>query len=395
MACRAQCRTADLRPLRQRSPPVPPRTGRRTWSLACATSTPGIPTPGTAAWTARDANNVELRLPAATDARRQPGVRGEDHRSRPRSRSRSSPRPSPSGRPSPIASTPTAAPARRRRSGIRSAAPRSGRPTDGAGSSSSRSSTATGRSSAPACTRRPTRSGKYPALTFTPGLQSYNEVNSWFAEGMAEAGYVVLIIDPQGQGDSENCGHTPDGTQTTCPTTDQPNDTRSAIDFILSTPSSPYPWALGVNAAGTPTFNPFWQRIDRRAPRHRRPFARRDRGHTDRPGRRSRRRRRLLRQPRPPAAGTRSPRRTPTLFFGTDYAFPATGTPKTSPPDPDAARRRLRSACRRQGRLDVDHHPRQRPLRVRLPARRRPTFPPAATANGSRSTTRWPGSTGT
>ena len=73
----------------------------------------------------------------------------------------------------------------------------------------------------------------YPALTFTPGLQSYNEVNSWFAEGMAEAGYVVLIIDPQGQGDSENCGHTPDGTQTTCPTTDQPTDTKSAIDFML------------------------------------------------------------------------------------------------------------------------------------------------------------------
>jgi hypothetical protein len=37
----------------------------------------------------------------------------------------------------------------------------------------------------------------YPALTFTPGLQSYNEVNSWFGEGMAEDGYVVLIIDPR------------------------------------------------------------------------------------------------------------------------------------------------------------------------------------------------------
>ena len=36
---------------------------------------------------------------------------------------------------------------------------------------------------APLDTRR-----TYPALTFTPGLQSYNEVNSWFAEGMAEAG---------------------------------------------------------------------------------------------------------------------------------------------------------------------------------------------------------------
>src|SRR5829696_3362730 len=103
---------------------------------------------------------------------------------------------------------------------------------------------------------------RFPALTFTPGLQSYNEVNAWFAEGMAEAGYVVLIVDPQGQGDSENCGHTPDGAQTTCPATNQPVDTRSAIDFVLSTPASPYPWALGANAAGTPTFNPFWRNVD-------------------------------------------------------------------------------------------------------------------------------------
>src|SRR3954471_23035996 len=68
---------------------------------------------------------------------------------------------------------------------------------------------------------------------------------------------------PAGAGDSENCGHTPTGTQTTCPTTDQPIDTSSAIDFILSTPSSPSPWALGVNAAGTPAFNPFWQSVNR------------------------------------------------------------------------------------------------------------------------------------
>ena len=50
-----------------------------------------------------------------------------------------------------------------------------------------------------------------PGVTFTPGLQSYNEVNEWVAEGLAEAGYIVLIIDPQGQGSSENLPHDPDG----------------------------------------------------------------------------------------------------------------------------------------------------------------------------------------
>jgi len=180
-------------------------------------------------------------------------------------------------------------------------------------------------------------SKRYPALTFTPGLQSYNEVNAWFAEGMAEAGYLVLIIDPQGQGDSESCGHTPDGAQTTCPATDQPIDTSSAIDFVLSTPSSPYLWALGVNAAGTPTSNPWWANVDRShlgIAGHSlgaiavTPIAQQD--------------------PRVDAAVSydnldlvlepSSPRRTPTLFFGTDYDFPATGAPMTGPPP---ARRHL------------------------------------------------------
>ena len=170
----------------------------------------------------------------------------------------------------------------------------------------------------------------YPALTFTPGLQSYNEVNSWFAEGMAEAGYVVLIIDPQGQGDSENCG--PDGTQTTCPTTNQPNDTRSAIDFILSTPTSPYPWAQGVNAAGTPTFNPYWQSVDAAhvgiAGHSLGAIAVTPIGQED-----SRVDAIISYDNLDGTLGASVPRRTPSLFFYTDYAFPATGAPKASPPD--------------------------------------------------------------
>jgi dienelactone hydrolase len=174
---------------------------------------------------------------------------------------------------------------------------------------------------------------RYPAVTFTPGLQSYNEVNSWFAQGMAEAGYVVLIIDPQGQGDSENCGHAPDGTQTSCPSTNQPVDTRSAIDFIVSSPSSPYPWALGTNAVGTPTFNPLWENVDIDhvgiAGHSLGAIAVTPIGQED---------------PRVDAVisydnldqtlGPTVPRRTPSLFFSTDYAFPATGAPKASPPNP-------------------------------------------------------------
>jgi len=173
----------------------------------------------------------------------------------------------------------------------------------------------------------------HPALTMTPGLQSYNEVNAWFAQGMAEAGYVVLIIDPQGQGDSELCGHEPDGTTTDCPGTNQPDDTRSAIDFVLSSPAEPYPWALGENAAGTPTFNPWWENVD--------PERLGIAGHS-------------LGAIAVTPIGQQDPRvdalvsydsldldhdpglplRTPGLYFGVDYEFPATPTPKAAAPDP-------------------------------------------------------------
>jgi dienelactone hydrolase len=178
----------------------------------------------------------------------------------------------------------------------------------------------------------PKAPGKYPAITFTPGLQSYNEVNSWFAQGFAEAGYVVLIVDPQAQGDSENCGHAPDGTTTTCPQTDQPDDTRSAIDFVLSTPSARYPWAKGVNAAGTPDFNPWWASVDGRhlgiAGHSLGAIAATPIGQEDK------RVSAIVSYDNLDASlPDKGPRRTPTLFFGTDYAFPATGTPKTAQPD--------------------------------------------------------------
>jgi hypothetical protein len=125
----------------------------------------------------------------------------------------------------------------------------------------------------------------------------------------------------------------PDGTQTSCPSTDQPIDTLSAIDFILSTPSQPYQWALGTNAASTPTFNPFWKNVD---PKHLgiaghslgaiavTPIGQQD----------SRVDAVISYDNLDGTLAASVPRRTPSLYFSVDYAFPATGTPKASPPDP-------------------------------------------------------------
>ena len=194
------------------------------------------------------------------------------------------------------------------------------------------------------------RNERLPGLTFSPGLQSYNEVNEWFAEGMAEAGYIVLIIDPQGQGDSENFPHNPDGSincsPSGCPntpTTDKP-DTQSAIDFLLSTPSSPFPYPAGPagtyppNAAGSLHYNPLWERLDAKrigiSGHSLGAIASTPIGQTD---------------PRVKAIvsfdnldATYAPDvlptlHAPTLFFSVDYAFPSILTPKdpAKPPDPN------------------------------------------------------------
>jgi dienelactone hydrolase len=180
--------------------------------------------------------------------------------------------------------------------------------------------------------------GTYPLLVFSPGLQSYNEVNEWFPEEMAEAGYVVMIVDPQGQGDSELCGHEADGTPTfDCPSSTASvyeNGISSALDFLLSNPTNPYALDLEPNGAGTPPYNPWWANAD---PEHigiaghsygaiaATPLGQQD--------------------PRVDAIVSydnldadlpaSSPKRTPTLFFATDYPFPATPFPMSSNPGPD------------------------------------------------------------
>jgi dienelactone hydrolase len=113
----------------------------------------------------------------------------------------------------------------------------------------------------------PTPGARYPIVTFTPGLQEAKEQAWWFSEGLAEAGYVVLAIDPQGQGRSEITARNPDGSlncKPTCadyPTNDKP-ETQAAIDFALSTASAPYKYAVGKNAEGTLHYNPLWREVD-------------------------------------------------------------------------------------------------------------------------------------
>lgn len=54
--------------------------------------------------------------------------------------------------------------------------------------------------------------GQLPAVVITTGsIQGYEEMYLWAAQGLAEAGYVVMTYDVQGQGHSETFGHRPDG----------------------------------------------------------------------------------------------------------------------------------------------------------------------------------------
>ena len=54
--------------------------------------------------------------------------------------------------------------------------------------------------------------GDLPGVVITTGsIQGFEEMYLWAAQGLAEAGYVVMTYDVQGQGHSETFGHGPDG----------------------------------------------------------------------------------------------------------------------------------------------------------------------------------------
>ena len=68
-----------------------------------------------------------------------------------------------------------------------------------------------------------------PGVIYSGGVISAQPMYYWFAQQMADAGYVVMTYDVTGQGRSEGSS-----------TGDAPADLEDALDFFLSTPSEPY-----------------------------------------------------------------------------------------------------------------------------------------------------------
>ena len=121
---------------------------------------------------------------------------------------------------------------------------------------------------------------KRPGIVITNGSVQADEQLYWYAaQTLAKAGYVVLTFDPQGQGQSDTRGESPDQQEGTPAQSDgRPffDGTEDAIDFFLSTPTKPYEpvascesgtshaakqnrrAAAGLDAA----YNPFWKLLD-------------------------------------------------------------------------------------------------------------------------------------
>ena len=115
----------------------------------------------------------------------------------------------------------------------------------------------------------------------TNGSVQADEQLYWYAaQTLAKAGYVVLTWDPQGQGQSDTFGESPDQAEGFPAQTDgRPffDGTEDALNFFFSTPSQPV--RAGGRAARSGTshaakqdrrvkagldtaYNPFWQLLD-------------------------------------------------------------------------------------------------------------------------------------
>src|SRR5438270_2414636 len=85
---------------------------------------------------------------------------------------------------------------------------------------------------------------KRPGIVITDGSVQADEQMYWYAaQTLAKEGYVVLTFDPQGQGQSDTYGQSPDANEGFPAQSDgRPfyDGTEDAIDFLLSTPSHPY-----------------------------------------------------------------------------------------------------------------------------------------------------------
>ena len=127
-----------------------------------------------------------------------------------------------------------------------------------------------------------TRAGpsKRPGIVITNGSIQADEQLYWFvAQTLAKAGYVVLTSDPQGQGQSDEFGESPDLNEGEPAQTDgRPfyDGTEDALNFFLSTPKRPYEPVPSCDsgtshapkqdrrvAAGLDApYNPFWKLLN-------------------------------------------------------------------------------------------------------------------------------------
>jgi dienelactone hydrolase len=128
-----------------------------------------------------------------------------------------------------------------------------------------------------------TRDGpaKRPGIVITNGSVQAPERVYWFAaQALAKAGYIVLTWDPQGQGQSDTPGESPDQNEGVPAQSDgRPffDGTEDALNFFFSTPSQPYVPAKSCESGTShapkqsrrvqagfdkPGYNPFWQYLD-------------------------------------------------------------------------------------------------------------------------------------
>src|SRR4051794_39091954 len=121
---------------------------------------------------------------------------------------------------------------------------------------------------------------KRPGIVITNGSVQAPERVYWFAaQALAKSGYVVLTWDPQGQGQSDTQGESPDQNEGVPAQSDgRPffDGTEDAINFFFSTPSHPYEPVKScetgtshapkqdrrVKAGHNSANNPFWEYLD-------------------------------------------------------------------------------------------------------------------------------------
>jgi len=131
--------------------------------------------------------------------------------------------------------------------------------------------------------------GPYPGVVIVTGsVQASAGVYAWLAEDLAERGYVVLTFDVAGQGRSETMPHqgpnpdlpgcslsSPGGSGEVTPCPGVPSEqaqnfvdgAEDAITFFLSTPARAYP-DRGAGSARVNRFNPLWALVDHRPDLH-------------------------------------------------------------------------------------------------------------------------------